>query len=41
MARVAEAAEGEEPGPVSVMPGESRVISHATSASRDVGALSY
>ena len=35
------AGEAEDPDRVTAVPGESRVISHATSASRDVGALSY
>ena len=40
-ARSVQAAEDDEPGPIAVMPGDARVISHSTSASRDVGALSY
>jgi hypothetical protein len=39
--RAAQAAEADDPGHVAVMPGDARVISHSTSASRDVGALSY
>ena len=35
------AGEEEPPAPVTVMPGDARVISHSMSASRDVGALSY
>jgi hypothetical protein len=39
--RAGRAAEAEGPDPITVMPGDARVISHSTSASRDVGALSY
>jgi hypothetical protein len=41
LARVGRAAEENAPAPVTLMPGDARVISHSTSASRDVGALSY
>ena len=41
LGRVAQAAEEDDPGPITVVPGDSRVISHATSASRDTGVLSY
>jgi len=41
LGRAALAAEADEPDRVTVVPGESRVISHATSASRDTGVLSY
>lgn len=36
-----DAAGKEAPDPVTVMPGDARVISHSTSASRDVGTLGY